>query len=225
MGNASPAGMETATKRCHAFRLLEARARVAPSEPGGTGSMVRTEDGRMCGSKSAAACDTRGTASVSSRGMRPARIQRQQVPCGDVLREQHPVQCFQRELAAAAKKIGHVRLAKTGLARQERDAECPALNSAQQLQAEALVHLREIHVWKIRHEQYPQLLAHFKQQNDLGRFPLILLVCFNLEKITSLNWPLDVDPEDTYPYIGSTYLARFVGKILEPFIREKVERG
>ena len=61
------------------------------------------------------------------------------------------------------------------------------------------MHLREIHVWKIRHEQYPQLLAYFKQQNKLGEFPLIVLVCFSIEKITKQRDPARVDPQDTYP--------------------------
>ncbi len=49
------------------------------------------------------------------------------------------------------------------------------------------MHLREIHVWKIRREQYPQLLAYFKQQTNLGGFPLILLVCSTDEKVTTRN--------------------------------------
>jgi hypothetical protein len=48
------------------------------------------------------------------------------------------------------------------LAGQQRDTQRPALYSAQQLQAKALVHLRDIHVWKIRHEQYPRLLVYFQ---------------------------------------------------------------
>jgi hypothetical protein len=44
-------------------------------------------------------------------------------------------------------------LAEAGLAGKERDAERSSLNSTQQLQAEALVHLGEIHMWKVRHEQ------------------------------------------------------------------------
>jgi hypothetical protein len=46
-----------------------------------------------------------------------------------------------------------MRLSKSGLPRQQRYAERPPLYSAQQFQAEALVHLREVHLWKIRRRQ------------------------------------------------------------------------
>ena len=87
------------------------------------------------------------------------------------------------------------------------------------------MHLGKIHVWKIRHEQYPQLLAHCQQQNELGRFSLILMICCVLEKITSPICPADVDPGDTYSYIGSTYLARFLGIYLETFHPGKRSNG
>jgi len=41
------------------------------------------------------------------------------------------------------------------------------------------------------------LLAYFKQQNKLGEFPLILLVCFSIEKATKRKVARKVDPEDT----------------------------
>jgi len=39
------------------------------------------------------------------------------------------------------------------LACQQRDAESPPLNPAEQFQTEALVHLCNIHLWKFRHKQ------------------------------------------------------------------------
>jgi hypothetical protein len=47
-----------------------------------------------------------------------------------------------------------MRLAKAGLPRQQRNAQSPALNPAQQFQPEPFVHLGEIHLWKIRCQQY-----------------------------------------------------------------------
>jgi hypothetical protein len=46
-----------------------------------------------------------------------------------------------------------MRLPKPGLARQQRDAESPPLYPPEQFQTEALMHLCNIHLWKIRHEQ------------------------------------------------------------------------
>ena len=80
-------------------------------------------------------------------------------------------------------------------------------------------------LWKIRHEQYPQLPVHCKPQNELGRFPLILLVCPVLGKITSIIGHLNVDPEDTYSYISCTHLAKFVGTILGMFSCRLLERA
>ena len=44
-------------------------------------------------------------------------------------------------------------LAKTCLAGKERDAECTPLNPAQQFQTESLVHLAEVHLWKVSRQQ------------------------------------------------------------------------
>jgi len=46
-----------------------------------------------------------------------------------------------------------MRLTKPGLPRQQRYAQRAPLYPAQQFQAESFVHLREIHLWKIRHQQ------------------------------------------------------------------------
>jgi hypothetical protein len=81
------------------------------------------------------------------------------VDCGQkiaghhVLRGQNPVQRLQRELAPAVQKIRQMRLPKAGLTRQQRDAHCPPLYPSPQFQAESLMHLRKVHLWKIRHRQ------------------------------------------------------------------------
>jgi hypothetical protein len=77
----------------------------------------------------------------------------QKIGCRQMLGGQHAIHGLQRKLAPAAQEIGEMRLAQTGLTRQQGDAYRPPLNSAQQFQAEALVHLGEIHLWKIRHRQ------------------------------------------------------------------------
>jgi len=51
------------------------------------------------------------------------------------------------------------------------------------------------------------------------------MICCVLEKITSLIWHADVDPGDTYSYIGSTYLVRFCGRYLETFHPGKRSNG
>ena len=60
-----------------------------------------------------------------------------------------------------------MRLAEAGLSSEQRNAERAALNSAQQLDAKALVHLGEIHVWKIRHRAWRQIVFLFLQQTEL----------------------------------------------------------
>ena len=72
---------------------------------------------------------------------------------GHVLRGQDAVHGFERKLAAAVQKVGEMRLRKAGLAGQQGDAERSALNPAQQFQAEALVHLSQVHLWKIHHQK------------------------------------------------------------------------
>jgi DNA-binding response OmpR family regulator len=66
-----------------------------------------------------------------------------------------------------------VRLAEARLSSQQRNAERAALDSAQQLDAEALVHLGKIHVWKIRHRAWRQTVSLFLQQTELGRLTFI----------------------------------------------------
>ena len=85
----------------------------------------------------------------------------QQIGGRHVLRGQNPIQGVERELAAAVQEIGQIRLAKAGLASVQRNAERPPLYSAQQFQAEVLVHLREIHLWKICRRQWDEFSSHF----------------------------------------------------------------
>ena len=51
------------------------------------------------------------------------------------------------------KEVVKMRLPKSRLASQQRNTERPTLYPAQQFQPESLVHLREILVWIIRHQQ------------------------------------------------------------------------
>jgi hypothetical protein len=76
-----------------------------------------------------------------------------------VLGGKHAVKGLERELAPMVQEIGKVRLAKSGLARQQRDAERTPLDPAQQFQAESLVHLGKIHLWKIHHQQWKQIAS------------------------------------------------------------------
>jgi hypothetical protein len=46
-----------------------------------------------------------------------------------------------------------------------------------------------------------------------------------LGKITRLNVGVGVDPEDTYSYIGSTYLAQFLGNFWISFSSERGRTG
>ena len=85
-----------------------------------------------------------------------------------MLRRQDPVHGLQRELSPAMQKVREMGLPKSGLPAQQRDAECPPLNSAQQFQAEVLVHLREIHLWKICRQQWDGIMSHLSWKNCYG---------------------------------------------------------
>jgi hypothetical protein len=80
------------------------------------------------------------------------------------------------------KKVGEMGLPKSGLPAQQRDAECPPLYSAQQFQAEVLVHLREIHLWKICRRQWDETSSHFLSKSYYGLLAFILSVLAAIEK-------------------------------------------
>jgi hypothetical protein len=88
------------------------------------------------------------------------KVGSRQVLCG-----KDAIHRFQRKLAPVMQKVGEMGLAKAGLAGQQRDAYRPALYPPEQFQAEALVHLGKIHVWKIRHEQYLAKGSYFFWQS------------------------------------------------------------
>jgi hypothetical protein len=67
-----------------------------------------------------------------------------------------------------------MRLAKAGLVCKKGNAQRGALNFAQQLHTEALVHLGKIHMWKIRQQAQRRLVRLRLKQTDFGRFGFIL---------------------------------------------------
>jgi hypothetical protein len=71
---------------------------------------------------------------------------------------QDAVDGLQRKLPPVVQKVGKMRLSKAGLTRQQRDTERAPLYPAQQFQAESFVHLGEIHLWKIRHQQWERMV-------------------------------------------------------------------
>ena len=75
-----------------------------------------------------------------------------------------------------------MRLPKAGLARQQRDADRAPLNPAQQFQAEPLVHLGKVHLWKIRHQQWEQSVPIFLLQTWGVRVAFILGACLRIGK-------------------------------------------
>jgi hypothetical protein len=89
-----------------------------------------------------------------------------------VLRGKHTVDRFEGKLAPAVEKVRQVRLPETCLASQKRDAERTPLNPAQQFQAEFLVHLQKIHLWKFRHEKWVRNESHFFKKTSRAESPL-----------------------------------------------------
>ncbi len=74
---------------------------------------------------------------------------------------QNAIHRIQGELAPPVQKVGQVRLAKPRLPGQQRDAKRPPLYPAQQFQAEPFLHLREIHLWIIRLQQWGRSVSCF----------------------------------------------------------------
>ena len=77
---------------------------------------------------------------------------KQVVGC-EALGGENAVHCIEGKLPAAMKEVGEVGLSEAGLAGEQRNTQRPPLDSAKQLQAKTIVHLGEIHVWKICHQQ------------------------------------------------------------------------
>jgi hypothetical protein len=99
--------------------------------------------------------DERDQAFFPIHGQGPGLVQHgKQVGGGQVLGGKHAVDGLQRKLAPMVQEIGEVGLAKAGLTGQQRDAERAPPDPAQQFQAESLVHLRKIYLWKIHHRQW-----------------------------------------------------------------------
>jgi len=77
---------------------------------------------------------------------------KQVVGC-EALGGENAVHRIEGKLPAAMKEVGEVGLSEAGLAGEQRNTQCPPLDSAKQLQAKTIVHLGEIHLWKICHQQ------------------------------------------------------------------------
>jgi hypothetical protein len=76
-----------------------------------------------------------------------------------------------------------MRLPKAGLTRQERDTDRPPLYPAHQFQAEPLVHLGKVHLWKIRHQQWELKAPIFLLQTWGVRETFIFGACPGIGKL------------------------------------------
>jgi hypothetical protein len=96
---------------------------------------------------------------------------------------QNPVEGFERKLPAMTQKIGDMRLAKARLPRQQGDAQGSPLHSSQQLYPEPFVHLREIHLWKIRHRQWDRMNSDFCEKSKTPDWAAIPGTFLRIEKL------------------------------------------
>ena len=97
--------------------------------------------------------DWNRVACVVKRGVVGLAEDGKQVVGFEVLCGENAVHCIQGKLPAAMEEIGEVGLPESGLPGEQRNTQRPPLDSAKQLQAKTIVHLGEIHVWKICHQQ------------------------------------------------------------------------
>jgi len=90
-----------------------------------------------------------------------------------------------------------MRLPEARLPGKQRDADCAPLYTAQQFQAEAFMHLRKVHLWKIRHQQWPEVIPIFLWQSYQGRLAFIFRVVTGNGKQGSRKPLGHVDARDT----------------------------
>jgi hypothetical protein len=81
---------------------------------------------------------------------------------------QDAIHGIERKLTAAVQEIREVGLAQIRLPRQQGDADCASLYPAEQFQAESLVYLGKIHLWKIRHRQWGSKDFHCLRKSYQG---------------------------------------------------------
>ena len=168
--------MRTATKRCQARRWFVTRVRIDCKSPAGRykhGLRGRGPDEGLKERRRMA--DDRNCAAFSVRGQDFALVGGgQQIAGRHVLRGQNPIHRLQRELPAIVQEIREMGLPKAGLARQQRDADRASLYPAQQFQAEPLMHLGKVHLWKIRHQQWERTVPIFFLQIWKSRVAFIV---------------------------------------------------
>ena len=73
-------------------------------------------------------------------------------------------------------KVGQMRLSEARLPGQQRDTQRPPLDPAEQFLPEPIMHLREIHLWIVRNQQWPTSLQIFCQKSANGGLANILCV-------------------------------------------------
>jgi hypothetical protein len=128
----------------------------------------------------------------------------QQVGNRKALRGQNAVHRIQRKLTLAVQEIGEVGLPETSLPGQERYAERAALDPAKQFQAEALVHLAKVHLWKICRPQWANDPIAISWKTYQGVCPFIVGICLAVEKPVTGNMRPGVDGKESFTYIRFT---------------------
>ena len=168
MGSASAGGMRTATNRCQVRRAAEARVRIGLERAGRQvkhGLRRRGPDEGL--EERGAVRDDGDVADFLITGDACTRLRGQQIGGGHVLRGEDAVHAREGELPLVVKKIRKMRLAEAGLSRQKRDAERAPLNSADQFQAEVLVHLGKFMCGTSAARNGAETVSICLQQSDL----------------------------------------------------------
>jgi hypothetical protein len=86
------------------------------------------------------------------------------------------------------------------------------------------MHLRKIHLWKIRHQQSARMVPVFLTQTYQGRSAYILRALYRNEKRDGLNASGGLTQENKVHRLALLNLAQVVGIFLETFHCRKVER-
>jgi hypothetical protein len=111
-------------------------------------------------------------------------------------------------------EIRQVGLPKAGLAGQQGDTERTPLYPAQQFQAEPFMHLRKIHLWKIRHQQWREWPPFSYRKAIRAVRPTFSMSLIHLNSAVTEKRRGRLTQENRVSRLASLTLAQVVGNLL-----------
>jgi hypothetical protein len=108
-------------------------------------------------------------------GLGGGEVQRQDLVDGEILRGEDAVEAFERERALSIEEVGDMRLLKACLLGEAAAGEGPALDAAEEFQAEEFVEVLEVHspggfLWKLMRRGVPWRTISFDKTKIRQKF-------------------------------------------------------